>query len=141
MWSSILSERVSPYGVLLGYIHTTEIRLTSIAKWITSGVSTFIYLVMPCQSLLQRDSCPMCRRQFLQQQNSSQTAEELARAEVDAQVVVSQVREVGRYMRRRGELRITGPGDILEAYLHNVFRNDSVNDDGDELSLNSGMYS
>ena len=85
----------------------------------------------------------MCRRQFLQQQSSSsQTAEELARAEVSAQAVLSQVREVGQFMRRRGELRITGPGDILEAHLHNIFtRNDSVEDDGDEPSINSAMYS
>lgn len=82
----------------------------------------------------------MCRRQFLQQQSSSQPVEELARAEVDAQAVASQVREVGRYIRRRSELRITSPGGILEAH-HNVFRNDSVEDDGDEPSLNSGMYS
>ena len=80
----------------------------------------------------------MCRRQFLQQQSSSQPAEELARAEVDAQAVASQVREVGRYMRRQGELR--GPGGILEAHHSNVFRNDSVEDE-DESSLNSGMYS
>ena len=60
---------------------------------------------------------------------------------MDAQAVVSQVREVGRYMRRHGELRITGLGDILEAHHHNEFGNDSFEDDGDELSLNSGMYS
>lgn len=84
----------------------------------------------------------MCRRQLLQQQSSSQTAEELARAEVSAQAVLRHVREVGQFMGRRGELlRITGPGGILEAH-HNVFtQNDSVEDDANEPSLNSGMYS
>ena len=146
MWPSILSERVSPTGALLGHTHTTEIRLTSITKWITSGVSSFIYLVVPaklCQTSLQHDSCPMCRRQFLQQQRSSQTAEELARAEVSAQAVLSHVREVGQYMRTRGEiLRVSAPGGILEARLHSLFtRNGSVEDDRDEAPLNSGMYS
>lgn len=84
----------------------------------------------------------MCRRQFLQQQNSLQSEEELARAEVDAQAVVSHLREVGQFMRRRGEmLRITGPGGILEARIHSLTRNDSIEDNGDEPSLNSGMYS
>jgi len=98
-----------------------------ITKWITSG----------------HDSCPMCRRQFLQQQSSSQTAEESARAEEFGQTVVSHIREAGQFMRRRGEiLRVTGPGGVLETHLHNLFaRNDVVEDDGDEPSLNSAMYS
>jgi len=94
-----------------------------ITKWITSG----------------HDSCPMCRRQFLQQQSSSQTADELARAEVDAQAVVSHLREVGQFMRQRGELR--RHLEPLEARIHYLTRNDSVEDNGDEPSLNSGMYS
>jgi len=93
-----------------------------ITKWITSG----------------NDSCPMCRRQFLQQQSSSQTADELARAEVDAQAAVSHLREVGQFMRRRGELlRNIGP---LEAHIQYLTR-DSIEDNGDGPSLNSGMYS
>ena len=76
----------------------------------------------------------MCRRQFLQQQSSS---DELA--EADAQVVVSHLREVGRFMRRRGELlRRLGP---LEARIHSLSWNDSVEDNGDEASPDSGMYS
>lgn len=80
----------------------------------------------------------MCRRQFLQQENSSQTVEELARAEVDAQAVVSHLREVGRFMNMRGQLRHLDP---LEAHIQYLTRNDSVQDNGDEPSLNSGMYS
>ena len=87
----------------------------------------------------------MCRRQFLQQQSSSQTADELARAEVEAQAAVSHLREVGAFMRRRGELlrnigplRNLGP---LEARIRHLTRNDSVEDNRDEPSLNSGMYS
>ena len=87
----------------------------------------------------------MCRRQFLQQPSSSQTSEELAGAEVDAQVVVSHLREVGRFMRRRADiLPITGSGGVLETYytrIQNGTRNDSTEDNGDEPSLNSGMYS
>lgn len=94
-----------------------------ITKWITSG----------------NDSCPMCRRQFLQQQSSSQTADELARAEVDAQAVVNHLREVGQFMRRRGELHsYLGP---LEARIQYLSRNDNVEDNRNEPSLNSGMYS
>jgi len=98
-----------------------------ITKWITSG----------------NDSCPMCRRQFLQQQNSSQTAEELARAEVDAQAVISHLREVGRFMHARGQLlHSLEPLEARIQYLtSNLTRNDSVEDSGDEPSLNSGMYS
>jgi len=103
-----------------------------ITKWITSG----------------NDSCPMCRRQFLQQQSSSQTAaDELARAEVDAQAAVNHLREVGQFMRIRGELlRNVGPlrnSASLEALarIQYLTRNDSVEDNGDEPSLNSGMYS
>jgi hypothetical protein len=83
----------------------------------------------------------MCRRQFLQQQSSSQTAEALARAEASAQVVINHVREVGRLMHRRNEsLGITD--GVLEAHLPNAFiRDDSVEDDGDEPPQNSGMYS
>jgi len=87
-----------------------------ISKWISSG----------------HDSCPICRRQFLQQQSSSQTAEELARAEASAQAVVNHLREVGRIMRRRNEVLSITDG-VLEAHLHNVFR--------DEGPQNSGMYS
>jgi hypothetical protein len=85
----------------------------------------------------------MCRRQFLQQQSSSQIVEDVARAEVSAQAAVSHIREIGRLMHRRDELlHITGPGGIREVPLHNIFtRSDSVEDDGDEPSLNSGMYS
>jgi len=90
-----------------------------ITKWITSG----------------HDSCPLCRRQFLQQQSSSQTAEELARAEASAQAVVSHVREVGRFMHRRNELLGITDG-ISEAHLHNAFTRDE-----DEPPRNSGMYS
>jgi len=94
-----------------------------ITKWITSG----------------NDSCPMCRRQFLQQQSSSQTADELARAEVDAQAVVNHLREVGQFMRTRGELHShLGP---LEARIQYLSRNDNVEDNRNEPSLNSGMYS
>jgi len=96
-----------------------------ITKWITSG----------------HDSCPICRRQFLQQQSSSQTAEESAGAEEDAQAVVNHLREVGRFMRMRGELlSFVGP-DSLEARINYLTRNDSIEDNGDEPSLNSGMYS
>ena len=81
----------------------------------------------------------MCRRQFLQQQSSSQTEDELARAEVDAQAVVSHLREVGQFMRRRGELLPhLGP---LEAHIQYLIRNDNVEDSRNEPSLNSGMYS
>jgi len=84
-----------------------------ISKWISNG----------------HDSCPICRRQFLQQQSSSLTAEELARAETSAQTIVNHLREVGRLVRRRNELlSITD-----EAHLHNVLR--------DEGPQNSGMYS
>jgi len=98
-----------------------------ITKWITSG----------------HDSCPMCRRQFLQQQSSSQTVEESASAEEFGQAVVSHVREAGQFMRSRREiLRVTGPGGVIETRLHNLLaRNISVEDNGDEPSLNSGMYS
>jgi hypothetical protein len=94
-----------------------------------------------CQTLLQNDSCPMCRRQFLQQQSSSQTTDELdqRRAEVDAQAAVNHLREVGQFMRRRGELlRNMGP---LEARIQYLTGNDSIEDNGDGPSLNSGMYS
>lgn len=95
-----------------------------------------------CESLLQHDSCPICRRQFLQQQSSSQTAEESTRAEEDAQAVVNHLREVGRFMRMRGELlSFIGPGSSLEARINYLTRSDSVEDNGDEPSLNSGMYS
>jgi hypothetical protein len=91
-----------------------------------------------CESLLQHDSCPICRRQFLQQQSSSQTAEESARAEEDAQAVVNHLREVGRFMRMRDELlSFVGP-DSLEARINYLTRNE---DNRDEPSLNSGMYS
>ena len=85
----------------------------------------------------------MCRRQFLQQQSSSQTADasELARAEADAQAVVSHLREVGQFMRQRGELPhhlVPVEARILNQYLT---RNDSVEANGGEPSLNSGMYS
>lgn len=84
----------------------------------------------------------MCRRQFLQQQSSSQTVDELARAEVDAQVVISHLRNVGQFMRQRGEiLRHTGPLGPLEARFQYLSRNNSVEDNGGEPSLNSGMYS
>lgn len=81
----------------------------------------------------------MCRRQFLQHQSPSQIADELARAEVDTQAVVSHLREVGRFMRQRGEL--LRHLEQLETRIHYLTRNDSVEDNGDELSLNSGMYS
>lgn len=80
----------------------------------------------------------MCRRQFLQQQNSSQTAEELARAEVDAQAVISHLREVGRFMHMRGGGQPLRHLDPLEAHIQYLTRNHSVQD---EPSLNSGMYS
>jgi uncharacterized Zn finger protein (UPF0148 family) len=94
-----------------------------ITKWITSG----------------NDSCPMCRRQFLQQQNSEQTEEELARAEVDAQAVISHLREVGQFMRMRGQLlHSLGPLEARIQYLTDIIED---NGDSDGPSLNSGMYS
>lgn len=96
-----------------------------ITKWISSG----------------HDSCPMCRRHFLQQQSSSQSAEELARAEASAQAVVNHAREVGRFMRRHNELLGITDG-VLGAHLHNPFTSDdSVEDDRDERPQDSGMYS
>jgi hypothetical protein len=89
----------------------------------------------------QHDSCPMCRRQFLQQQSSSQTAEELASAEASAQAVDRQVREVGLFLRRsNATLRVTD--GVFEATLHNEStRDDEVEDSGDEPPRYSGMYS
>lgn len=45
-------------------------------------------------------------------------------------------------MRMRGELlSFIGPGSSLEARINYLTRSDSVEDNGDEPSLNSGMYS
>jgi len=86
-----------------------------ITKWITSG----------------HDSCPLCRRQLLQEQRSSESR--IAELEVFSQALVH-VREQLREQLR--ELRDVGRIGILEA--HNV---EHVEDDRDEPSLNSGMYS
>ncbi|KAF8812401.1 hypothetical protein BYT27DRAFT_6417539 [Phlegmacium glaucopus] len=96
-----------------------------IIKWITSG----------------HDSCPMCRRRFLQQQGSLQTAEELARAEESAQAVDRQLREVGRYLRGSNPI-LTVTDGVFEATHHNEStRDDNVEDDREEPAQNSGMYS
>lgn len=95
-----------------------------ITKWITSG----------------HDSCPICRRRFLQQHSSSRTPEELERAEATAQVVDRQVREVGRYLRTSNAIiRVTD--GIFEATPRSESTRDGQFEDEGEPPQNSGMYS
>ena len=81
----------------------------------------------------------MCRRPLLQQQGSSQTDEESARAEASAQAVDRHVREIEQFMRRE-LLRNADHG--LQAVLHNSSTSNDIIEQGDgEPHPYSGMYS
>lgn len=82
----------------------------------------------------------MCRRQFLEQQGSSRTADELARAEASAQAVDRHVREIGRFMRRRSAILRVTDGALEEALYNESTRDDDI-ENGHSLPQNSGMYS